>query len=425
VLWDSQLAMLCCRLREEDVVLRASEVDVHVSVKPHCRSRLAWMFGQRRAGIPRCLSLREERLEIENALRLTMRRLPLEMAYDFTRSTDENYSTPHTKADPSLFSVSLFASIRNTLDQEYHGVYTAERQRIQDEIISQVAMQGITQEKPWIVFTAGAMGAGKSHVINWMSERGIFPLSNIVQLDPDVFKVALPEWKGYVAHDALSAGLHTRKESGYLVEIAQEVVMRQLKHVWIDGSLRDGEWYLRAFREIRQRHPKYKIAIIHVQAREDVVLQRVAQRAEQTGRHVPKAEVLDSLSRVPISVNLLAPEAEFLAVIDNSDDAPTLIKHCDTMSCSYSKNDWPQISMRFGYPYRETDENGQNASFSKRNYKSDRTSRRSMSKRDSRSSHASDQSSRRNLLTKSLHSLVTSDRRTTSPPNGCNAISTK
>lgn len=67
--------------------------------------------------------------------------------------------------------------------------------------------------------------------------------------------------------------------------------MRQLKHVWIDGSLRDGEWYLRAFREIRQRHPQYKIAIIHVQAREDVVLQRVAQRAEQTGRHVPKAEV--------------------------------------------------------------------------------------------------------------------------------------
>jgi len=35
----------------------------------------------------------------------------------------------------------------------------------------------------------------------------------------------------------------TRRESGYLVEIAQAAAMAQRKHVWVDGSLRDGVWY--------------------------------------------------------------------------------------------------------------------------------------------------------------------------------------
>jgi len=46
-----------------------------------------------------------------------------------------------------------------------------------------------------------------------------------------------------VAHDSFKAGMCTRRESGYLVEIAQAAAMAQRKHVWVDGSLRDGVWY--------------------------------------------------------------------------------------------------------------------------------------------------------------------------------------
>ena len=53
------------------------------------------------------------------------------------------------------------------------------------------------------------------------SENGIFPLSDIVQIDPDIFKPALPEWEEYARRDPLTAGFHTRKETGFLVEIAQ------------------------------------------------------------------------------------------------------------------------------------------------------------------------------------------------------------
>ena len=55
----------------------------------------------------------------------------------------------------------------------------------------------------------------------------------------------------------------------------QELAMREFKHVWIDGSLRDGAWYLQHFADLKQRHPAYRIAIIHVVASEDEILERV------------------------------------------------------------------------------------------------------------------------------------------------------
>lgn len=56
-----------------------------------------------------------------------------------------------------------------------------------------------------------------------MSEKGYFPLPDIVTVDPDLFKASFPEWPGYLRHCPDTAGSLTRRESGYLVEIAQEV----------------------------------------------------------------------------------------------------------------------------------------------------------------------------------------------------------
>ena len=73
------------------------------------------------------------------------------------------------------------------------------------------------------------MGAGKSHVVRWMSKQGHFQLPNIVQIDPDVFRTRLPEWQGYIQNCFKSAGQRTHKESGYCVEIAQ---VQEVKHFW-------------------------------------------------------------------------------------------------------------------------------------------------------------------------------------------------
>ncbi len=39
------------------------------------------------------------------------------------------------------------------------------------------------------------------------------------------------------------AGTACHQESAYLQEIASEVAMRDRQHVWVDGSLSDGQWY--------------------------------------------------------------------------------------------------------------------------------------------------------------------------------------
>ena len=36
-----------------------------------------------------------------------------------------------------------------------------------DSLVSNVVGASSEKDHPWIVFTAGAMGAGKSHTINW------------------------------------------------------------------------------------------------------------------------------------------------------------------------------------------------------------------------------------------------------------------
>ena len=107
----------------------------------------------------------------------------------------------------------------------------------------------------------------------------------------------------------------------------------------MDGSLRDGAWYEHVLRTIKQRHPRYRVAILHVEAKQEVILERVRRRGTVTGREVPEHEVLDSIQRVPQAVNQLAPLADFLAVIDNSAAAPHLVKYCDADTCFLSKAD--------------------------------------------------------------------------------------
>jgi hypothetical protein len=304
--------------------------------------------------------------------------------YDFARSTRDNYAAEHPGRN-----LGPFAQIRDALDVDYHGNYTPERQRVQDDLVAQaLAAEGASaaraaarlrslqwladrlsagamcagagglkaaQAHPWIIFTAGPMGAGKSRTMSWLCARGIVPLEHVVCIDADSFRTALPEWRGYVARDATSAGARTRREAGYLVEIATEAALRLRQHVWVDGSLRDGEWYAALFGRIREAHPEYQIAILYVTAADATVRARAARRAAKTGRHVPEAELADSLARVPGAVRRLTPLADLVAEIVNdggAGDAPVLARlltpngGCDPFA-AHAPARWEELASRF------------------------------------------------------------------------------
>jgi len=197
-------------------------------------------------------------------------------------STEEN----HMATKKEFFGA--YSHIRETLDYEYHVPYTRERQSLQDAIITDMLSTAIIKDKngdvgttptePWIVFTAGAMGAGKSYTMNKLVEMGHFPLLAFVTVDPDEIRRHLPEFHLYVEQSPELAGELTRKEAGYIAEILTLAGLLAGKNVLVDGSLRDAEWYKEYFERLRHDFPSLRIAIIHVTAPRDAVFQRSAVR---------------------------------------------------------------------------------------------------------------------------------------------------
>ena len=242
--------------------------------------------------------------------------------YDWSRSTADNYRGGGGGGEQHHFGE--FAKFREKMDYEYHSVATEQRQLWQDRVIKSVAERNEGVEFPWIVYTCGPMGAGKGYALSWMSEMGYFPLEQIVHVDADHFKTCMPEWAGYVERDAAAAGTMCHKESGFLQEIAQEVAMSQGQNVWIDGSLRDGEWFAMVFDDIRGRFPNYRIAIFVIETSEDLAWERCQSRAAKTGRAIPKSLFLDSYTQPDHVLRMLTPKVDFIARIDNEKSTPRL-----------------------------------------------------------------------------------------------------
>eukprot|EP00529_Nitzschia_sp_RCC80_P013921 CAMPEP_0113482394 /NCGR_PEP_ID=MMETSP0014_2-20120614/22896_1 /TAXON_ID=2857 /ORGANISM="Nitzschia sp." /LENGTH=728 /DNA_ID=CAMNT_0000375909 /DNA_START=234 /DNA_END=2420 /DNA_ORIENTATION=- /assembly_acc=CAM_ASM_000159 len=246
--------------------------------------------------------------------------------FDVLISSEEN-----NKSDSMRF-YGKYAHLRRTLDYSYHSNYTFERQKLQDAIIDSMldavliedeyGNVGTVPTKPFIVFTAGAMGAGKSYTINKLVENGRFPLEAFVIVDPDEIRRVLPEYRVYIELNPERAGDLTRKEAGYISEILTLAALQSGKNVVVDGSLRDSNWYIEYFARLRKEYPQFMQSIIHVTAPRDAVLARAAKRAEITGRIVPEATLLAALEQVPKSVNILKHHVTYYAEINNPPDTP-------------------------------------------------------------------------------------------------------
>lgn len=283
-----------------------------------------------------------------------------------TRTFSVLLSTAENHRADKLEFFGAYSHIRETLDYEYHVPYTRERQSLQDAIVTDMLSTAVIKDKngdvgttptePWIVFTAGAMGAGKSYTMNKLVHMGHFPLLAFVSVDPDEIRRHLPEFHLYVEQSPELAGELTRREAGYIAEILTLAGLLAGKNVLVDGSLRDAEWYKQYFARLRHDFPILRIAIIHVTAPRDAVFQRSAvrtsvpesymfvsnvgvftmltltylllactqERAMITGRVVPRETLIQALEQVPKSVEVLAPLADYYCALNNAPNAPDI-----------------------------------------------------------------------------------------------------
>ena len=109
----------------------------------------------------------------------------VDVEYAWDAPTNEVY-----RADGRAFT-SPFAQARAKLDYRYHANPALARQNLQDAILTQVmpaaprgqgSHEGGAHERPWIVFTAGAMGVGKSYVLFSLYNLGHFPLDQFTHI---------------------------------------------------------------------------------------------------------------------------------------------------------------------------------------------------------------------------------------------------
>ena len=238
------------------------------------------------------------------------------------RPTEDMYRAAHQE------HYGKYASLRSKLDYAYHSNYNVDRQHFQDSIMDDILNSTWIMDEnghvcqkptsPWIVFTAGAMGAGKSWSVRQLAQHGYFPLESFVTVDPDEIRRHLPEFDYLIKNHPDHAGEWTRKEAGFVAELLTQVSLEQGRNVLVDGSLRDAAWYRYYFQQLRESHPRLQIAILHVTAPRDLVMKRADERSKTTGRVVPRKTLEDALEQVPKSIALLRPECDFFAEIQNS-----------------------------------------------------------------------------------------------------------
>lgn len=257
--------------------------------------------------------------------------MQIQSGYDYHKSTRDNYALSGDGQEENF--VGEFADIRRKTDSRWHGNYPIERQVLQDALVRDVLGLDSTSSRttddsrnPWIIFTGGAMGAGKGYTMNWMRNRNIIPIANLRHIDPDVFKRRLPEWKHYVRNNPTTAGSFTHLESSLLVEIAQEAALQRNMNIWVDGSLSNDEWTLFQLNRIRRIFPQYHIAVVHVSASERTVMQRCERRAKSTGRVVPADKIGQSLHASRRTIDRLSPPlVDVVVQIRNEASSPELV----------------------------------------------------------------------------------------------------
>lgn len=228
-----------------------------------------------------------------------------------------------------------YTSLRSKLDYSYHSNYSMERQALQDDIIDSILNNTLTRttnddtftnnnmcstrpRRPWIVFTAGAMGAGKSWTVQQLHLQGHFPLESFVTVDPDEIRHYLPEFSTLSQKYPHLAGEWTNKEAGFVAELLTLVALHQGRNVLVDGSLRNAVWYQVYIQELRTSFRLLRIAILHVTAPRHLVLQRAHERGQSTSRVVPHSVLEHALKHVPKSIQLLKHHVDYFCEIENA-----------------------------------------------------------------------------------------------------------
>lgn len=202
-----------------------------------------------------------------------------------------------------------YKQIKDSLDQEYHGSYTLKRQMLHEKILNNFSYNA-KKDKQSIIFTAGAMGAGKTHTIKYLHKKGFLNRHKYVTIDQDHIRSLLPEYnktKPLEQHKL-------QKESGYLAEILLNYHLKEGNSIIFDTTLADYEWWKTEIERIKKI---CEVIIIFVYTDLDLIKDRVKKRALETGRDIPEETLMSVIEKSKCSFLKLKEIANRYFILEN------------------------------------------------------------------------------------------------------------
>ena len=93
-----------------------------------------------------------------------------------------------------------------------------------------------------------------------------------------------------------------------------------LKDFDVIDSLRNWAWYKQALAKIRQMYPQYRIAIVAIDAPNDMIESNIQKRAKETGRHIPHDLRQASVSGIKEGIRELTHLVDMVAYVCNGSE---------------------------------------------------------------------------------------------------------
>jgi Zeta toxin len=230
----------------------------------------------------------------------------------------------HGVDEPLFFGP--YAHLRREIDYSYYRNYSKQRQWLQDAIVEDLL-------EPWLIFTVGARGAGKRHTVHALVDSGRLPILSFVHVDPDSIRRRLPEFESYAKQNPTLVNDLTRKECGFIAELLLLAGLQNGRNVVFDSAMRDTKWVSSFIGTLKTRCAtemfglltKIKVALLHITAPTEVILQRARMKSAETGRQIAEESILKSLEAIPASLKEVQNLVDFYCEISNGVDSYELV----------------------------------------------------------------------------------------------------
>jgi predicted ABC-type ATPase len=220
-----------------------------------------------------------------------------------------------------LYSFSAFSQALYDTSDKYtdkNGQYFVDRKSLHKSIFNKYLSQIVRlarKEHPNSIFMAGGPGSGKSYSLESLAKAGVVNLSNYVIINSDDIKEMIPEYQTFKKIDAEKAANMVHKESSFLKDqVVGEATKRKVNFI-LDGTFSDPVKSAALLKTLTG----FQTKIIFVDAPTEVLLKRVQERGQKTGRFVPPDFVKHSVEQIRASIAELSKVADITFFIINAD----------------------------------------------------------------------------------------------------------